>query len=126
GMATTAMPPVQQSGAATLAGQHAPARGNVAGGAVLMPGAPAVASNPQAALTQMVQQAMPSQNSIVGLTTTLTAIAGRVALPEPVAKAVQQVLGHRLAMDGGRIDGAALQKAIQGSGIFQEASRAAG
>lgn len=126
GMATTAMPPVQQSGAAALAGQHAPARGNVGGGAVLVPGAPAVANNPQAVLTQMVQQAMPSQNSIVGLTTTLTAIAGRVALPEPVAKAVQQVLGHRLAMDGGRIDGAALQKAIQGSGIFQEASLAAG
>src|SRR5690606_15761263 len=74
GMATTAMPPVQQSGAASLAGQHAPARGNVAGGAVLVPGAPAVANNPQAVLTHMVQQAMPSQNSIVGLTTTLTAI----------------------------------------------------
>jgi Flagellar hook-length control protein FliK. len=74
----------------------------------------------------MVQQALPRQDTILGLTTALTAIAGRVALPEPVAKAAQQVLAVRLNLDAGRPGGAEVRAAIQQSGVFQEALLAGG
>ena len=74
----------------------------------------------------MVQQAMPRQDSIVGLTTALTAIAGKVALPEPVAKAAQQVLAARLPLDGVKLTGASVKAAVQLSGVFQEALLASG
>lgn len=130
GSATTALPPVAQSVATGMVGQHA-APPNVQAppnAAAPVQAAPQVAApaSPQAALTQMVQQALPRQDSIIGLTTALANVVGRVALPEPVAKAVQQVLGQRLVLDDGGPDGAGLQKAIRNSGIFQEAMLAAG
>ncbi len=70
----------------------------------------------------MVQAALPRQNSIASLTAALTAVAGKVALPEPVIRAAQQVLANRVVLDGGKLNGAALQKAVLGSGIFQEAA----
>ena len=70
----------------------------------------------------MVQAALPRQDSITSLTVALTGIAGRVALPEPVARAVQQVLAGRVTIDGGKLDGAELQKAVLRSGVFQEAN----
>src|SRR5690606_32431048 len=88
--------------------------------------APPSASSPQAALAQMVQQALPRQTSVVALTLALSAAVGRVALPPAVAKAAQQVLGQRLALDGADIDGPALQRAIRGSGVMQESLLAAG
>jgi hypothetical protein len=72
----------------------------------------------------MVQAALPRQDSIAGLTAALTSMAGKVALPEPVVRAAQQVLAGRVALDGGKLDAAVLQKAIMRSGIFQEASLA--
>ena len=86
----------------------------------------ATASTPQAALAQMVQAAVPRQGSITSLTTALTAIAGKVALPEPVIRAAQQVLAGRLRLDGPPLTGAQLQKAVLGSGLFQEAKLGAG
>lgn len=83
---------------------------------------PAQPATPQAALAQMVQTALPRQNSIASLTAALTAVAGKVALPEPVIRAAQLVLAGRVVLDGGKLDGAALQKAVLGSGIFQEAA----
>lgn len=83
-----------------------------------------MASTPQAALAQMVQAALPQQNSIVGLTAALTSIAGTVALPEPVVRAAQQVLANQLNVAGGKLDGASLQKAVLNSGVFQEAGLA--
>ena len=65
-------------------------------------------ATPQAALAQMVQQALPRQTSVVALTLALSAAVGRVALPPAVAKAAQQVLGQRMALDGADIDGPAL------------------
>jgi hypothetical protein len=62
----------------------------------------------------------------VGLTTALSALAGRVGLPEPVAKAAQQVLAARVVLDGAGLGGAALKAAIQKSGVFQEALLASG
>jgi len=84
------------------------------------------ATTPQAALAQMVQSALPRQDSIANLMTALTAIAGKTALPEPVIRAAQQVLAGRVAVDGGKLDGAVLQKAVLNSGIFQEAKLANG
>jgi len=74
----------------------------------------------------MVQQALARQDSVVSLTTALTQVVVRVALPEPVLKAAQQVLGQRLSLDNGGPDGAALQRAVRSSGIFQEAMLAGG
>ncbi|KQX42825.1 hypothetical protein ASD04_02370 [Devosia sp. Root436] len=84
------------------------------------------AATPQAALAQMVQASVPRQGSVTALTTALSSIAGRVVLPEPVARAAQQVLAARTAIDGPRFDGTALQTAIRGSGVFQEANLARG
>lgn len=96
---------------------------------VAPPGSAAVAqgtTSPQAALAQMVQQALPRQDSILGLTTALTAVVAKVALPEPVMKAAQQVLATRLSFDGGKVEPAALRTAVQQSGVFQEALLASG
>jgi hypothetical protein len=130
--AATALPPVGQAVSASMVGQHAPSP-NMPGTTSPAPAAPQVAvpvvaqpSSPQSALAQMVQQALPRQDSIVGLTTALTAIAGKVALPEPVAKAAQQLLAARLPLDGVKLGGAAIKAAIQHSGVFQEAMLASG
>lgn len=129
---TTTLPPVAQPVVAGNVGQHAPPpnAGPSGSTAPALPPASAppvpAAASPQAAVTQMVQQALPRQDSVVALTTALTQVVARVALPEPVMKAVQQVLGQRLSLDGGGPDGAALQKAVRNSGIFQEAMLANG
>jgi hypothetical protein len=91
-----------------------------------LPQPPPQPATPQAALAQMVQTSIPSQGSVTGLTTALASIAGKVVLPEPVVRAAQQVLAGRVAIDAPRFDGAALQAAIKGSGVFQEASLAHG
>ena len=80
---------------------------------------------PQAALTQMVQSAVQRQDSVANLTTVLAAVAGKVALPQPVLQAAQQVLAASLPL-GPALDGAAMQRAIANSGIFQEAALAQG
>ncbi len=133
GSATAALPPVSQPLASAVVGQHAaPTNGQVAQqGAALPSAAPAVVpstapASPQAALSQMVQQALARQDSVVGLTTALTQVVARVALPEPVMKAAQQVLAQRLSLDGGGPDGATLQRVVRTSGIFQEAMLAGG
>ncbi len=119
-----------------MVGQHAPSPNaslpNPAGvtiqpgGGGPVPASPTPAVTPQAAVAQMVQQSLPRQDSIVGLTTALTAIAGKVALPEPVAKAAQQVLATRLPLDGVRLTGSGIKAAVQLSGVFQEALLASG
>lgn len=86
-------------------------------------GAPA---SPQMALATMVRDAMASQGSVTALTSALTQVAGRVALPEPVLRAAQQVLAGRLSLGEGRLDGAALSQAVRRSGVFQEALMARG
>jgi hypothetical protein len=81
---------------------------------------------PQAALSQMVQTALPRQDSVVGLTKVLTGVVGSVALPEPVLKAAKQVLARQLPLDAGKLGGTTLERALQRSGIFQEALVAGG
>jgi hypothetical protein len=91
---------------------------------------PAVATgaptSPTVALTQMVRGALASQGSMTALASALTQVAGRVALPEPVLRAVQQVLAGRLSLGEGKLDGAALSQAVRRSGVFQEALLARG
>ncbi len=84
------------------------------------------APTPQQALTRMVQSALGQQDSVGKLISTLTAVMGKVALPEPVLRAAQQVLAGRLTVDGGKLDGATLRKAILSSGLLQEATLAKG
>jgi hypothetical protein len=91
----------------------------------MSPAAPTLQS-PAAALTQMVQQALPRQDSVVALTSALASVIGRVALSQEVVKAAQQVLGQALTLDGGKLDGPAIQRAVKNSGIFQEALLANG
>ncbi|HWU18579.1 MAG TPA: flagellar hook-length control protein FliK, partial [Devosia sp.] len=79
----------------------------------------------EAALTQMVQTSAQRQGSVTALTAALASIAGKVALPEPVARAAQQVMAARLPLNAS-LDGAALQKAVQASGIFQESALKSG
>lgn len=85
-----------------------------------------IPSTPQAALSQMVQAALPRQDSIASLTVALTGLVGKVALPEPVMRAAQQVLARQVQLQGGKLDGQTLQAAVQRSGIFQEALLAKG
>ena len=87
---------------------------------------PALPNSPQAALSQMVHQEVQRQDTMQALTTALTAIAGRVALPEPVLRAAQAVLAGQVPLSEGALDGAGLQKAVQNSGLFQEAGLAKG
>ncbi|MBB4050456.1 hypothetical protein GGR20_000074 [Devosia subaequoris] len=134
GSASTGLPPVGQAVSSSIVGQHAPppntagvpaAQANQARPVPLQPQSP-VPTSAQAALAQMVQQALPRQDSVVGLTTALTAAQGKFALPEPVAKAAQQVLAARVSLDGGQASGAVLKAAVLKSGVFQEALLAAG
>jgi hypothetical protein len=80
----------------------------------------------KAAVSQMVHAAVPRQVPVVALTAALTAVLGKVALPEPVVRAAQQVLGGQVALDSQDFDGAALQAAVRGSGLFLEAGLARG
>jgi hypothetical protein len=84
------------------------------------PGAPRP-SPPQAALTEMVQAAVQRQDSVSNLITVLAATLGKVPLPQPVMQAAQQVLAANVPLTAA-MDGAALQKAVAASGIFQEAA----
>ena len=77
-------------------------------------------------MTQMVRGALASQCSMTALASALTQVAGRVALPEPVLRAAQQVLAGRLSLGEGKLDGAALSQAVRRSGVFQEALLARG
>ena len=115
-----AVRPVVATSVATNATAHSPP-----GNALPQPAAPPAAA-PQAALAQMVQVSVPRQGPVTALTTALSGIAGRVVLPEPVARAAQQVLAGRVAIDAPRFDGTALQAAVRGSGVFQEANLARG
>ena len=83
-------------------------------------------STPQAALAQIVQTAVQRQDSAATLMTALTAIVGKVALPEQVMRAAQQVLAGRVPLDSGGLDGAKLQQAVLRSGVFLEAGLARG
>jgi hypothetical protein len=83
-------------------------------------------NSPQMALAQMVRGAMASQGSVTALTSALTQVAGRVALPEPVLRAAQQLLAGRLNLADGKLDGSVLSQAVRRSGVFQEALMARG
>lgn len=78
----------------------------------------------QAALSQMVQQAISQQVSLAGVSSLLTALVSQSGLPEPLLKLGRQILGNQLDLSG-KVDGAALKAAVARSGLFQEAALAA-
>lgn len=92
--------------------------------ATLPPTASSIPTSPQAAVAQMVQSAAPRQDSIASLMTALSAVAGRIDVPEPVARAMGQVMAGQLAIDSGTLDGRGLKQAVLNSGVFQEANLA--
>lgn len=118
--------PVARTMAAAAIGQQALSPDLSAQGRTTASAPGGQATTTQAALTQMVQRSLPGQDSIVGLTTALSKVIGRVALPETVVRAAMGVLSHRLAVDGGKLTGAMVQRAVAGSGLFQEALLGAG
>lgn len=94
--------------------------------AVPVPTTAAAPTTPQAALAQMVQASVQRQDSAATLMTALTAIVGKVALPEQVMRAAQQVLAGRVSLDSGGLDGMKLLQAVLRSGVFLEAGLAKG
>lgn len=83
-------------------------------------------ANAQAAVAQMVSQALPKQNSVAALNSVISAVAGRVPLPPDVLKAAQGVFGQQMNLDGGAIDPLVLKNAVKQSGIFHETLLGAG
>jgi len=77
-------------------------------------------------LAQMVQNAVSRQDTMGGLNRLLASSLGNLPLPEGVAMAGRSLLALQMPLGAGGASGAALQKAILSSGIFQEALLAAG
>ena len=118
--------------AQTASAGTAPAAGATAAAATSAPsgGAPLPSSTnilARAALSEMVHTAASRQDSLAPLFANLSAIAshGGNTLPDPVMKAVQQLLGLRLPTNA-PVTGEQMRLAVQSSGIFQEAHLASG
>ena len=126
--AATALPPLAQAAPGGTVGQHPPAPAPPPRFSAPTPPSspPAAGMSAPAALARMVQEALPRQDSIVGLTRLLAAASGKVVLPEPVLKAARQLMALPLAADDGKLDAPSLQRAVRHSGIFQEALLASG
>ena len=81
----------------------------------------------QAALAQMMPEAMAKQNSTGPLLASLAAVMGKAGvLPEPVLRAALGVLAQRIIVTNGRIIAADLEQAVAKSGIYLEAALARG
>lgn len=91
-------------------------------------GQPALApqpATPQAALAQMVPEAMARQNSAGPLLVSLAAVVQRAGvLPEPVLRAALGVLAQRIVVADGKVVAAELERAVAKSGVYLEAALA--
>lgn len=96
------------------------------------PGGPTTAAQatpatPQAALAQMVPEALARQNSLAPLLTTLAASVARTgALPEPVMRAALQVLAQRVPVSPNGPTAQTIAAAVAKSGLYLEAGLARG
>lgn len=118
--------PQQVPAAAPNAAHSTPARPETPPTLTVAPSVPPrLPATPEAVLAQMMQVSAQGQGSVAALTSALAFIAGKIALPEPVARAAQQVMAARLPLDAS-LDGPVLQKAVQASGIFQESALKSG
>ncbi|MEO8756432.1 MAG: flagellar hook-length control protein FliK [Devosia sp.] len=82
-------------------------------------------ATPQAALAQMMPEAMAKQNSIGPLLTSLAAVVAKAgALPEPILRAALGVLAQRIVATDGKIIAADLERAVTKSGVYLEATLA--
>ncbi|MEO6012057.1 MAG: flagellar hook-length control protein FliK [Devosia sp.] len=85
-------------------------------------GPPPMPATPQAALAQMLPEALAKQNSLGPLLSSLaTMVAKQGALPEPVLRAAMEVLAQRIAMPANGPTADMLKAAIAKSGIYLEA-----
>ncbi|MBB4305084.1 hypothetical protein GGD81_004152 [Rhodobium orientis] len=135
--AAYAAKPGQSAPTATQAGPQTAATGTAPAGTAT-PGAPTTGAGgapvppstsilARAALSEMVHTAASRQDSLAPLFANLNAVAshGGNTLPDPVMKAVQQLLGLRLPTNA-PVTGEQMRLAVQSSGIFQEAQLATG
>lgn len=118
GMSTSGQPFTQANLGAPARADGVQANPGAAGGTQSTPAQ--ANANAQAAIAQMVSQALPKQNSVAALNSVISAVAGRIPLPLDVLKAAQGVLGQQMNFDGGAIDPLALKSAVKQSGIFHE------
>lgn len=82
-------------------------------------------ATPQAALTQMVPEALAKQDTARPLLASLAAAVERPnLLPAPILRAALSVLAQRIIVTGGQVPAAALEAAVAKSGILLEASLA--
>ncbi|MCW2307847.1 flagellar hook-length control protein FliK [Rhodobium gokarnense] len=121
---TGTAPQTAAAGAAPAGAATPAASATLAGSTPLPPSADAAA---RAALSEMVHTAASRQDSLAPLFANLSAVAshGGNTLPDPVMKAVQQLLGLRLPANA-PVTGEQMRLAVQSSGIFQEAHLASG
>jgi len=87
---------------------------------------PPVPATPEQALAQMAPQAMARQNSVAPLLQSLAALVVRPALPAPIVRAALQVLAQRVVAPDGKVTARDIEQAVVRSGLFLEASLAAG
>ena len=80
----------------------------------------ALASPLQAALDDLLMQALPAQDSLAPLLADLTAVAGDPALPAPAQATAQKILAAQTPLDGA-VTGQSLREAVGASGLFLEA-----
>jgi hypothetical protein len=87
--------------------------------------APQQPATPQAALAQMVPEALARQDSVGPLLNSLAAVVQKAAvLPEPVLRAALGVLAQRIVVTEGKIAAADIERAVAKSGVFLEATLA--
>jgi len=132
----------QQSAAAASQGSLASANGAAASDTVTLApdaaasiaslttsavAAPTIQLTPQEALVvaTAVQSAATQQSSLANLFANLGVAAGLDSLPQPVQKAIAQVLTQQLSLDQD-LTGKDIQQAFRNSGLFLEASLASG
>jgi len=82
---------------------------------------------PEAALAQMIPDALAKQDTAGPLMASLArVVAGAVPLPAPALRAAAQVLGQRVVVTDGEIGGEALEQAVAKAGVMLEATLAKG
>jgi hypothetical protein len=84
-------------------------------------------ATPQAALAQLLPEALARQDSPAPLLQSLAALVQKPSIfPEPVLRAALGVLAQRIVVTAGRVEAADLERAVQRSGLGLEATLAKG
>lgn len=85
--------------------------------------APPLPATPQAALAQMLPEALSRQDSAGPLLVSLAAAVQKAAvLPEPILRAALGVLAQRIVVSDGKVQATQIEQAVARSGVTLEAS----